>query len=145
MIPGPFVREVPLNGPLYFVALEPGGACGTRDFVLVRQPDGMSLPFGFSDHARSVLARSGGVEVLSSGSALLNNFLTLLLRVDPDLIIGHRPLGLGLDVLLTRMNTNLCQEWSRFGHLIKRRNLSRAIHLNNEIFPGSRAMYVRGD
>eukprot|EP00737_Agarophyton_chilense_P002055 gb/GEZJ01002327.1/.p1 GENE.gb/GEZJ01002327.1/~~gb/GEZJ01002327.1/.p1 ORF type:complete len:1512 (-),score=223.04 gb/GEZJ01002327.1/:5194-9117(-) len=133
MISGLFVREVPLNGPLHDVALEPGGTHGTRDFVLVRPPDGMSLPFGFADHARSVLARGGGVEVLSSESALLNNFLTRLLRLDPDVIIGHRVMGFGLDVLLTRMNAKHCREWSRLGRLVQRRNLSSVIRPNNEV------------
>eukprot|EP00178_Gracilaria_changii_P017202 TRINITY_DN491_c0_g1_i1.p1 TRINITY_DN491_c0_g1~~TRINITY_DN491_c0_g1_i1.p1 ORF type:complete len:1536 (-),score=250.71 TRINITY_DN491_c0_g1_i1:9728-14335(-) len=133
MISGLFIREVPLNGPLHDVALEPGGAHGTRDFVLVRPPDGMSLPFGFSDHARSVLARGGGVEVLSSESALLNNFLTRLLRLDPDVIIGHRLMGFGLDVLLTRMKAKHCREWSRLGRLVQRRDLSAVIRHNTEV------------
>lgn len=133
MISGLFLREVPLNGPLHDAELEAGGARGTRDFVLIRPPDGMSLPFGFSNHARSALACGGGVEVLSSESALLNNFLSRLLRLDPDVLIGHRILGFGLDVLLARMNAKRCREWSRLGRLVQRRDLSNVIKHNNEI------------
>ena len=127
MIAGVFIREVPLSGPLRDGALEPGGAVGTRDFVIVRPPDGMSVPFGFSDRARSVLARGGGVEVVPNEQSLLNNFLTRLLRLDPDVLIGHDIMGFGLDVLLSRMNAKKSREWSRLGRLVQRRDLRQTM------------------
>ena len=86
---GVFIREVPLSGPLHDGAVEPGDAVGTRDFIIVRLPDGMSARLGFSDSARSVLARGDGVEVVPNERVVLNNFLTRLLRHDPDVINGH--------------------------------------------------------
>lgn len=143
MLAGVFVRDVPLSGPIRDGSLEPGGINGTRDFVLVRPPDGMSIPFGFSDRARSVLARGGGVEVVPNEPALLNNFLTKLLKLDPDVIIGHDVMGFGLDVLLSRMNNRKSREWSRLGRLIQRRDLGQVVK-NNISSPWFKAEAVAG-
>lgn len=131
MISGIFIREVPLSGPLQDGALEPGGPVGTRDFVIVRPPDGKSVPFGFTDRARSMLARGGGLEVMPNEPALLNNFLTKVLRFDPDVIVGHDILGFGLDVLLARMSVRRSREWSRLGRLIQRRDLTQVVKNNS--------------
>ena len=131
LLAGVFIRDVPLTGPLHDAALEPGGVHGTRDFVLVRPPEGKSIPFGFSDRARSVLARGGGVEVVPNEPALLNNFLTRLLRLDPDVIVGHDIMGFGLDVLISRMNARRSREWSRLGRLIQRRDLTQVVKNNS--------------
>lgn len=130
MVAGVFVKEIPLTGPVREASLEPGGAVGTRDFVLVRPPDGQSVPFGFSDRARSVLARGVGVEVVPNEPALLNNFLTKLLRMDPDVLLGHDLMGFGLDVLIARMNARRCREWSRLGRLVQRRDLNQVVKNN---------------
>lgn len=131
MLAGVFVKSVPLSGPLHEGALEPGGSVGTRDFVLVRPPDGQSVPFGFSDRARSVLARGGGVEVTPNEPALLNNFLSKLIRLDPDVILGHDLMGFGLDVLIARMNARRSREWSRLGRLVQRRDLNYVVKNNS--------------
>lgn len=131
MLAGVFIREVPLSGSLRDGSLEPGGANGTKDFVLVRPPDGKSVPFGFADRARSVLAQGGGVEVMPNEPALLNNFLTRLLRIDPDVIIGHDIMGFGLDVLIARMHARRSREWSRLGRLVQRRDLNQVVKNNS--------------
>ncbi|CDF40250.1 DNA polymerase alpha catalytic subunit [Chondrus crispus] len=131
MLAGVFVRGVPLSGPLPENALEPDGPTGTRDFILVRAPDGQSVPFGFSDRARSVLARGGGVEVAPNESVLLNSFLSKLLRLDPDVLLGHDLMGFGLDVLIARMNVRRSREWSRLGRLVQRRDLSHVVKNNS--------------
>lgn len=131
MIAGVFVRELPLVGPIRDGALEPGGPVGTRDFVLVRPPDGKAVPFGFTDRARSMLARGGGVEVMPNEQALLNNFLTKLLRYDPDVIVGHNIMGFGLDVLIARMSARRSREWSRLGRLVQRRDLTQVVKNNS--------------
>lgn len=130
MLAGVFVKAIPLNGPVEEGALEPGGQVGTRDFVLVRPPDGQTVPFGFSDRVRSVLARGGGVEVTPNEPSLLNNFLSKLLRLDPDVVLGHDFMGFGLDVLLARMSARRCREWSRLGRLVQRRDLSQVVKNN---------------
>lgn len=130
MLAGVFVKAIPLNGPVEEGALEPGGQVGTRDFVLVRPPDGQTVPFGFSDRVRSVLARGGGIEVTPNEPSLLNNFLSKLLRLDPDVVLGHDIMGFGLDVLLARMSARRCREWSRLGRLVQRRDLSQVVKNN---------------
>lgn len=129
MISGLFIREIPLSGPLREGALEPGGPSGTRDFTLVRPPDGISVPFGFADRARSLLS-CGGVEVTPNEPALMNNFLAKLLRYDPDVIIGHDIFGFGLDVLIARMSVRRSREWSRLGRLVQRRDLTQVVKNN---------------
>ena len=69
--------------------MEPGDDVATRDFVIVRLPDGMSARLGVSDRARSVLACGDGIEVVPNERLVLNNFLTRLLRHDPDDINEH--------------------------------------------------------
>lgn len=127
MLSGVYVSNVPINGPLHDSALLPGGPNGTRDFVLVRPPDGKAAPFGFTDYARSALAICGSVEVVPNEQALLNNFLAKLVRYDPDVLIGHDIFGFQLDVLLSRMSARRSREWSRLGRLIQRRNLSEIV------------------
>eukprot|EP00177_Eucheuma_denticulatum_P001429 GFKZ01002578.1.p1 GENE.GFKZ01002578.1~~GFKZ01002578.1.p1 ORF type:complete len:1531 (+),score=264.94 GFKZ01002578.1:285-4877(+) len=131
MLSGVFIKAIPLSGPVPEGTLEPGGQLGTRDFVLIRPPDGQSIPFGFSDRVRSVLARGGGVEVAANEPALLNNFLSKLMRLDPDVILGHDLMGYGLDVLLSRMSARRCREWSRLGRLIQRRDLTQVVKNNS--------------
>ena len=130
MLAGVLVHDVPLSGPMRDGALEPGGPAGTRDFVLVRAPDGVSVPFGFSARARSLLGRGGGVEVVSNEAAMLNNFMGKLVRIDPDVIIGHDINGFGMDVLLSRMKFLKSRDWSRLGRLIQRRDLTQYVKNN---------------
>lgn len=131
MLAGVFIKEIPLSGPVRDGSLDPGGAIGTRDFVLVRPPDGQSVPFGFTDRARSVLARGVALEGMPNEPALLNNFLTKMLRLDPDVLLGHDIMGFGLDVLIARMNARRCREWSRLGRLVQRRDLSQVVKNNS--------------
>lgn len=133
MIAGVYVREVPLSGPMRDGVLEPGGPMGTRDFILLRPPDGKAVPFGFADRARSMLARGGGVDVMPNEPALLNNFLTKVLKLDPDVIIGHDIFGFGLDVLLSRMSVRRSREWSRLGRLVQRRDLTQLVKNTSNI------------
>ena len=123
MVAGVFVKEVPLVGAVDPSALEHGS---TKDFLLMRAPDGVNVPFGFRDRASSILA-GGGVEVLPNEAAILSNLLTKLLRLDPDVLLQHDLMGFGLDVLLARMQHRKSRDWSRLGRLVQARGLSSAV------------------
>lgn len=130
MISAVYVRGIPLSGSPAEGALEPGGPNGTRDFTLLRPPEGKTIPFGFNDRIRSAFSRGGGVEVVANEAMMLNNFLAKLIRYDPDVIIGHDVMGFGLDVLIARMSARRSREWSRLGRLIQRRDLTQVVKNN---------------
>lgn len=130
MLAGVFVKGVPLSGPVPEGVLEPGGALGTRDFVIVRPPDGHSMPFAFADLARSAHACGGTVDVVHNEHMLLNNFLSRLMKLDPDVILGHDLMGFGLDVLIARMHARRSREWSRLGRLVQKRDLGNVVKNN---------------
>lgn len=121
MVAGVFVGETPLAGATPEHCLD-----ATRDFVLVRAPEAKNIPFGFRERANSASA-GGGVEVVPNEPALLNNLLTKLLRLDPDVLVGHDIMGFGLDVLLARLNVRRSRDWSRLGRLVQTRALAHAV------------------
>jgi DNA polymerase alpha subunit A len=57
------------------------------------------------------------VEPAKSEKALLNYFLAMLQRHDPDILIGHNFLGFDLGVLLHRMRNCKVDFWSKLGRL----------------------------
>jgi DNA polymerase alpha subunit A len=130
MLSGVFLSEVPLDCALDPAVLVPG-AVGTRDFVLLRPPDGVAVPFGFQDRTRaSAVAGGGSVEIVPNEGALLNNFTAKLLQLDPDALLGHDILGFGLDVLLARMAARRTRKWSCLGRLVQSRELSGVVKNN---------------
>lgn len=115
-ISGVFIPNVPVNTHLDSSSLDEGS---TKDFTLLRPMHGRSLPFGFAERAR---AEGLGVEVAANEYALLNCFVSKLVRLDPDSLLGHDLLGFGLDVILARMKHLQIRQWSRLGRLNQRQN-----------------------
>ncbi|KAG8857126.1 DNA-directed DNA polymerase alpha catalytic subunit pol1 [Serendipita sp. 411] len=63
--------------------------------------------------ASAAQSRQSKMHALGNERALLNNFLVLMQKYDPDVIIGHDFLGVSLDVLLYRMKELKVDHWSR--------------------------------
>lgn len=57
------------------------------------------------------------VEQAKSEKALLNYFIAMLQRHDPDILVGHNFLGFDLGVLLHRMKACKVDFWSKIGRL----------------------------
>lgn len=130
MISGFFVPDVPLDCALDPTRLE-SGAKGTREFVVMRSPNGSAIPFGFQDRARaSAVAGGAKIEIVPNEAVLLNNFVAKLLQLDPDALVGHDMLGFGLDVLLARMAAQRTRKWSCLGRLLQNRDLSSVVKNN---------------
>lgn len=127
MIAGMFIPSVPLDTALDPACLNVGTGC-TRDFVLMRAPDGKAVPFGFADRARALGSIGGGnIEIVPNEAALLNNLIGKLMRLDPDAVLGHDILGFGLDILLSRMAERRTRGWSSLGRLVQRRDLNSVV------------------
>ncbi len=83
-------------------------------FTVVRDLEGAGLSARFTDSFRGRAVR---VEAAKTEKALLNYFLAMLQRHDPDLLCGHNFLGFDLGVLLHRMRACRVDSWSRLGRL----------------------------
>ncbi|CCA69546.1 related to POL1-DNA-directed DNA polymerase alpha, 180 KD subunit [Serendipita indica DSM 11827] len=68
-------------------------------------------PKGFESVAAQ--SRQSKMHAMANERALLNNFLALVQRYDPDVIVGHDFLGVSLDILLHRMKELKAEHWSR--------------------------------
>lgn len=83
-------------------------------FTVVRDLEGTGLSARFTDSLRGRAIR---VEAAKTEKALLNFFLAMIQRHDPDLLCGHNFLGFDLGVLLHRMKACRVDGWSRVGRL----------------------------
>jgi DNA polymerase alpha subunit A len=136
MLSGVFIPQVPLD-----VALDPACVDSGREFVIMCTPDSRAMPFGFAD--QRMVRTSGTHEIVGNESALLSNFLSKLLRLDPDALVGHDMLGFGLDLLLARMAARRTRTWSCIGRLVQRRDLTSMVK-NNSITSWFKAEAVAG-
>ncbi|RKP25111.1 DNA polymerase family B-domain-containing protein [Syncephalis pseudoplumigaleata] len=83
-------------------------------YSVVRQLDGLPFPMGLGQMLQKQNIRT---ELAKTERALLNYLITMIYKVDPDIIVGHNFLGFDLDVLLHRMKANHVETWSRLGRL----------------------------
>lgn len=87
--------------------------------TMVRQLNDIPTPVGFKD---ALVRKRMNIQVSASERALLNCFLALISRVDPDVIVGHNVIGFGLDVLLHRFKAQKIElNWSKLGRLRRKR------------------------
>ncbi|KAJ1938565.1 DNA-directed DNA polymerase alpha catalytic subunit pol1, partial [Linderina macrospora] len=98
-------RNMKLDDP------KPASQRPADQYTVVRQLTGIPLPAEFSRQ------RGLAVEVCKTETALLNYFIALLHRADPDILISHNFYGFDLDVLLHRMRALRTDGWSKLGRL----------------------------
>ncbi|KAJ1956569.1 DNA-directed DNA polymerase alpha catalytic subunit pol1, partial [Linderina pennispora] len=98
-------RNMKLDDP------KPAAERQADQYTVVRQLTGIPLPAEFSRQ------RGLAVEVCKSETALLNYFIAILHRIDPDILISHNFYGFDLDVLLHRMRALRTDGWSKLGRL----------------------------
>ncbi|CAR26433.1 ZYRO0B09592p [Zygosaccharomyces rouxii] len=101
--------------------------------TLVRPPVGSSFPSGLKGIADQKL--KGQVRFCNNEKILLSCFCALLLRSDPDILIGHRLESLQLDVLVHRLHELNIPTFSALGRRARRawpdrfgKNNSNLIH-----------------
>lgn len=86
--------------------------------TLVRPPVGSSFPPGLKNIADRKL--KGQVRFCNNEKILLSCFCALLLRSDPDILIGHRLESLQLDVLVHRLHELKIPTFSALGRRARR-------------------------
>ncbi|XP_043284344.1 DNA polymerase alpha catalytic subunit [Venturia canescens] len=89
-----------------------------QHYCLVTHPRDMPWP----RHARDLLSKTKNTRVLKCETEydLLEQFLSILEKTDPDLVVGY-DCGFQFDVLLHRISSLKVKNWSRIGKL--RRNV----------------------
>ena len=85
-------------------------------FTVVRDLENVGFPNRFSS-SLTVGPNNIRVEQAKSEKALLNYFIAMLQRHDPDILVGHNFLGFDLGVLLHRMKACKTDFWSKVGRL----------------------------
>lgn len=68
--------------------------------------------------------------------ALLNFFLTMMQKIDPDVVVGYDLLGHDLTILLDRMRKENVTQWSRLGKLKRTHKLKAGVSVENFDFFG---------
>ncbi|CAK8686705.1 DNA polymerase alpha catalytic subunit-like [Clavelina lepadiformis] len=87
-----------------------------QSFFALTKPSDCIFPFDL----RNANKKKGfNLEIFGTERSLLCFFLGKLLKVDPDVIIGHDILNFDLDVLLHRLSSCKVPHWSRIGRLRK--------------------------
>jgi DNA polymerase alpha subunit A len=78
-------------------------------------------PPGFEPKARA----EEGSKIVPAASevALLDQFLGLFVRYDPDILVGHEFIGDHLEIVLQRLKELKTKNWSRVGRLRRDGNL----------------------
>ena len=84
-----------------------------KTFTVVR-PCENSFPVGFEAACKK---QRGSVMLQKNEQLLLANFLALLERMDPDVLIGHQLQDVDYPILLSRMRERKTPGWHRIGRL----------------------------
>ena len=84
-----------------------------KSYTIMR-PAGTSFPVGFE--ATSKKQRSS-IILAKSEPLLLAQFLALIERTDPDVLVGHQLQDVGYPVLLSRMRERKTPGWHRIGRM----------------------------
>ncbi|KAA8490764.1 DNA polymerase alpha catalytic subunit [Porphyridium purpureum] len=91
-------------------------------FVALRQlSNTMPLPMSIKEQAQS---GASNLHVMPNEQALLNFFLASVMRLDPDVIVGHDMLGSTLETLLARLAWHKIRDWSRLGRLRQKKDVA---------------------
>lgn len=85
-------------------------------FTVVRDLEGSGFPSRFAS-AFTTGPNNIRVEQAKNEKSLLNYFIAMLQRHDPDILMGHNFLGFDLGVLLHRMKACKVDFWSKIGRL----------------------------
>lgn len=80
----------------------------SRSFSMIRPLAGKYFPFQ---------DKKTEFKICRTETEMLNYFLCLIARYDPDILMGHNITGFELDVLLQRMKLNKVSQLSRIGRL----------------------------
>ena len=89
--------------------------CATA-FTVVRDLENVGFPNKFAS-AFTIGPNKIRVEQAKNEKSLLNYFIAMLQRHDPDILMGHNFLGFDLGVLLHRMKACKVDFWSKIGRL----------------------------
>nr|XP_002123526.4 DNA polymerase alpha catalytic subunit [Ciona intestinalis] len=85
-------------------------------FFGLSKPSDCIFPYDFRD---AVKRRGLNVDILGTERSLLSWFLVKMLKIDPDIVIGHDVMNFDLDVMLHRITACKVAHWSRIGRLRK--------------------------
>lgn len=85
-------------------------------FTVVRDLEGVGFPNRFAS-AFTTGPNNIRIEQAKNEKSLLNYFIAMLQRHDPDILVGHNFLGFDLGVLLHRMKACKVDFWSKIGRL----------------------------
>lgn len=78
------------------------------------QIDEVGFPLNTADTFRQSVTNA---TTIKNERGLLNYFVAMLHRIDPDVYVGHNFSGFGLDVLQNRLKENKTDFWSRLGRM----------------------------
>jgi DNA polymerase alpha subunit A len=110
---------VPLQG-------NPQANLAANQYTIVRQWNNIPIPAGFQPEYTST-HKTSRLEMVANERHLLNKFIALLHKLDPDVLVGHNFIGFSLDVLLHRLKANKVElQWSKLGRLRRR----QYVHIN---------------
>lgn len=84
-----------------------------QTFTVIR-PVGSLFPTGFEKEAKK---QRGSIMLAKTEQLLLAQFLALLEKTDPDVLIGHQLQGVDYPVLLSRLREKKISGWHRIGRL----------------------------
>ena len=84
-----------------------------KTFTIMR-PAGHSFPAGFEATAKN---QRGSIILAKSEQLLLAQFLALLEKIDPDVLVGHQLQDVDYPILLSRLRERKVSSWNRIGRL----------------------------
>lgn len=84
-----------------------------KTFTIIR-PVGSSFPVGFEVEAKK---QRGSIMLAKSEQLLLAQFLALLEKIDPDVLMGHQLQDVDYPILLSRLREKKIPSWHRIGRL----------------------------
>lgn len=84
-----------------------------QKFTMIRPVDG-SFPTGFEAETKK---QRGSIMLAKNEQSLLAQFLTLLEKIDPDVLMGHQLQDVDYPILLSRLREKKVPSWHRIGRL----------------------------
>jgi DNA polymerase alpha subunit A len=97
----------------------PAGIVSANQYTIIRQWNNIPIPGGFTEYTSQ--HKTSRLEMVQNERHLLNKFIALLHKLDPDVLVGHNFIGFSLDVLLHRLKANKVElQWSKLGRLRRR-------------------------
>ena len=84
-----------------------------KTFTMLR-PVEKSFPIGFEAVAKE---QRGSIVLATSEQLLLAQFLALIEKIDPDVLMGHQLQDVDYPILLNRMREKKISSWHRIGRL----------------------------